>query len=134
MKHQRLKHQTPGTNPHGSSNHQALKPIEVLVGLKYVGSPIALPLVNERADDDGALRHPFDFEERTAQFGEAIVRFSKKIPHNPTNDCLIGQLVGCGTSIGANYCEADERLSKRIFAARSVAVLKKQKKRSISSA
>jgi hypothetical protein len=29
---------------------------------------------------DGAARHPFDFEERTAKFGEAIVRFAKKIP------------------------------------------------------
>lgn len=60
-------------------------------------------------------RHAFDLEERTARFGEAIVRFSKKIPRNPTNDRLIGQLVGCGTSIGANYCEASERVSKRDF-------------------
>jgi len=54
-------------------------------------------------------------EERTAQFGEAIVRFSKKIPRDPTNNRLIDQLVGCGTSVGANYCEADERVSKKDF-------------------
>ena len=60
-------------------------------------------------------RHPFDLEERTTRFGEAIVRFSKKIPHSPTNNRLIGQLVGCGTSVGANYCEADERVSKKDF-------------------
>src|SRR5437660_12641706 len=47
---------------------------------------------------------PFDFEERTAQFGEAIIRFCKKIPRSPANDRLIGQLTGCGTSVGANYC------------------------------
>src|ERR1044071_7242176 len=51
-------------------------------------------------------RHPFDLEERTAVFGEKIVRFSKKIPRDPTNNWLINQLVGCGTSVGANYCEA----------------------------
>src|SRR5437868_15491122 len=42
-------------------------------------------------------------------------RFSKKIPRSPTNNRLIDQLVGCGTSIGANYCEAAERVSKKDF-------------------
>jgi four helix bundle protein len=60
-------------------------------------------------------KHPFDLEERTARFGEAIVGFSKKIPRNPANDRLIGQLVGCGTSVGGNYCEADERVSRKDF-------------------
>lgn len=58
---------------------------------------------------------PFDLEERTAQFGEAIVRFSRKIPRDPTNNRLIDQLVGCGTSVGANYCEANEPVSKKDF-------------------
>jgi len=59
--------------------------------------------------------HPFDLEERTARFGEAIVRFSKTIPRGPTNDRLIDQIVGCGTSVGANYCEANEGFSKKDF-------------------
>jgi len=58
---------------------------------------------------------PFDLEERTAQFGEAIIRFSKKIPRDATNNRLIDQLVGCGTSVGANYCEANEPVSKKDF-------------------
>ena len=48
-------------------------------------------------------------------FGENIVRFSKKIPRDPTNNQLIDQLVGCGTSVGANYCEANEGVSKKDF-------------------
>ena len=60
-------------------------------------------------------KHAFDLEQRTATFGEAIVRFAKKIPRSPANDRLIGQLVGCGTSVGANYCEANERVSKKDF-------------------
>ena len=48
-------------------------------------------------------------------FGEAIVRFSKKIPRDPTNNRLIDQVVGCGTSIGGNYCEANEGVSKKDF-------------------
>jgi four helix bundle protein len=66
---------------------------------------------------DGALppKHPFDLEERTARFGEAIVRLSKKVPRHPTNDRLIDQLVGCGTSIGGNYCEANDGTSRKDF-------------------
>ena len=52
-------------------------------------------LLNEEAT---AGRHPFDLEERIARFGEAVVRFSKKIQREPGNNRLIDQLVGCGTS------------------------------------
>jgi four helix bundle protein len=68
-----------------------------------------------RDGDSAGERHPFDLEERTATFGEAIVKFSKKIPRDPTNNRLIDQLVGCGTSVGANYCEANEGVSKKDF-------------------
>ena len=53
--------------------------------------------------------------ERTALFGETIIRFAKKIPHTPENTRLISQLVGAGTSIGANYCEADDSVSGKDF-------------------
>jgi four helix bundle protein len=59
--------------------------------------------------------HPWDLEERTAIFGERVVCFSKKIPRNPTNNRLIDQLVGAGTSVGANYCEANQSVSKKDF-------------------
>jgi four helix bundle protein len=57
----------------------------------------------------------YDLEERTALFGEAIIRFAKKIPRNPVNNRLTDQLVGAGTSVGANYCEADDGVSKPDF-------------------
>jgi len=60
-------------------------------------------------------RHPWDLEERVSVFGERLVRFSKKIPREATNNRLIDQLVGAGTSVGANYCEANESVSKRDF-------------------
>ena len=67
-------------------------------------------------EDDGTTsRHPFDLEERTAVFGENVIRFLKKVPRGPDNNRLIDQLVGCGTSVGANYCEANEGLSKKDF-------------------
>jgi four helix bundle protein len=58
---------------------------------------------------------PRDLMERTAQFGEAIIRFAKKVPHTPENNRLIDQLVGAGTSVGANYCEADDAVSGKDF-------------------
>jgi len=64
--------------------------------------------------DEGAVT-VYDLEERTARFGETIIRFAQKIPNNPVNNRLIGQLVGAGTSVGANYCEADDGVSKPDF-------------------
>lgn len=57
----------------------------------------------------------YDLEERTALFGENVVRFSKKIPKNVTTLPIINQLIKSGTSIGANYCEADDAESKMDF-------------------
>lgn len=57
----------------------------------------------------------YDLEERTARFGEAVIDFASTIPHGPVTNRLIDQLVGCGTSIGANYCEADDAVSRKEF-------------------
>ena len=57
----------------------------------------------------------FDLEERTAKFGEAVIDFAKTIPLGPLTNRLVDQLVGCGTSVGANYCEADDAVSKKEF-------------------
>jgi four helix bundle protein len=57
----------------------------------------------------------YDLEERTARFGKTIILFAKKIPRSPVNNRLIDQLVGAGTSVGANYCEADDGVSKPDF-------------------
>ena len=67
--------------------------------------------------DDGeqSEKSAFDLEERTALFGEAVIRFAKKISKNPVSTPLISQLVRAGTSIGANYCEADDAVSKKDF-------------------
>ena len=57
----------------------------------------------------------YDLEERTARFGEAVIDFAKRIPQNPVTNRLISQLVGAGTSVGANYDEADDAVSKKEF-------------------
>ena len=57
----------------------------------------------------------YDLEERTARFGEAIIDFAKKVPVGPLTQRIINQLVGAGTSVGANYDEADDAVSKKEF-------------------
>ncbi len=66
--------------------------------------------------EDEPLPTVYDLEERTSRFGEAVIDFCAVIPLGPRTDRLIDQLTGCGTSIGANYCEADDALSKKDFA------------------
>ncbi|MBL9189728.1 MAG: four helix bundle protein [Opitutaceae bacterium] len=57
----------------------------------------------------------YDLEERTAPFGVAIIEFCLGVPANPASAPVINQLVRARTSIGANYCEADDAESKRDF-------------------
>jgi len=57
----------------------------------------------------------YDLEERTAKFSEDIIKFAKKIPINSVTTRIIPQLVAAGTSMGANYCEADGAASKADF-------------------
>ena len=57
----------------------------------------------------------FDLEERTALFGEAVIRFCKVVPHNVITEPLIRQIVKSATSVGANYCEADDAISRKEF-------------------
>ena len=64
---------------------------------------------------DDSRKQVFDLEERTARFGEAVIEFAKIIPLSPVTKRLVDQLVGAGTSIGANYCEADDAVSKKDF-------------------
>ena len=57
----------------------------------------------------------YDLEERTARFGEAVIDFVKQIPQDAVTSRLISQLVGAATSVGANYVEADDAVSKKEF-------------------
>jgi four helix bundle protein len=72
-------------------------------------------MTKESPNPNGGEKPAFDLEERTALFGEAVIQFAKRIPVNPVTKPLINQLVRAGTSVGANYCEADDAVSKKDF-------------------
>lgn len=57
----------------------------------------------------------YDLEERTAKFAEEIIELCKKTPKNDITRPIINQLIRAGTSIGANYCEANGASSKKDF-------------------
>jgi four helix bundle protein len=65
--------------------------------------------------EDPSGKPVYDLEERTARFGEAVIDFAKSLPQNPVTSRIIAQLVGAGTSVGANYVEADDAVSKKEF-------------------
>lgn len=71
----------------------------------------------------------FDLIERTSKFGEDVIKFCKLIPRGPLTDPLINQLVKCGTSTGANYCEADDAESKLDFK-HKIGICKKESRES----
>lgn len=57
----------------------------------------------------------FDLIERTTKFSEELIRFVRAVPNDVVTTPLISQLVRAGTSIGANYSEADEAISRKEF-------------------
>jgi len=65
--------------------------------------------------NDKIKNSKFDLEERTAKFGENIIEFAKKVPKTVITNSLIDQLVRAGTSVGANYCEADCAETRKDF-------------------
>jgi four helix bundle protein len=65
--------------------------------------------------EKSANKNNYDLEERTALFGESIIDLCKKIPRNDIVNPIINQLMRSGTSIGANYMEANGASSKKDF-------------------
>ncbi len=61
------------------------------------------------------LDNKYNLEERTAKFGEQIIGFCRNAKRDPIVLPLLSQLVRSGTSIGANYMEANGASSKKDF-------------------
>ena len=56
--------------------------------------------------------------QRTKQFGLTILRLVDKLPNTVAGRAIAGQLVRCGTLVGANYRAACRARSKREFVAK----------------
>lgn len=76
------------------------------------------------------FKKPYDLEKRTLEFAKAVVRFCKSLPKETINFQLISQLIRSSGSVGANYIEANEALSKKDFLHR-VKISRKEAKETI---
>ena len=56
-----------------------------------------------------------DLEKRTRKFAVQIIRLSITLPNTPEAKVVRNQLTKCGTSVGANYREANRSRSKADF-------------------
>ena len=72
----------------------------------------------------------YDLEERTLEFGKKIIRLCKTLPKNTINFRLIDQVIRSGTSMGANYREANETETKKDFRFR-IRICRKEGKETI---
>mgnify|MGYP003393622048 CR=1 FL=1 len=61
------------------------------------------------------IKKNYDLEERTAKFGEDIIKLCLKLDRNAITTPLISQLIRSATSIGANYMEANGASSRKDF-------------------
>ena len=57
----------------------------------------------------------FDLDERTAKFGEEVIRLCKGVRLTVITEPLVRQFVKSGTSVGANYSEANDAVSRKEF-------------------
>ena len=71
----------------------------------------------------------YNLEERTLQFAKDIRVFVKMLPRTIANEQDIRQLVSASGSVGANYIEANESLSKKDFLLR-IKISRKEAKES----
>lgn len=54
-------------------------------------------------------------EARTKQFAIGIIKLSSRLPSSPEGKAILNQVTKSGTSIGANYREANRSRSKADF-------------------
>ena len=64
------------------------------------------------------MEKKYDLEDRTEAFARMTIALCNKLPKNTVNIELISQGVRAAGSVGANYIEANEALSKKDFANR----------------
>ena len=71
----------------------------------------------------------FDLEDRTFEFAKSVRDFVKRLPRTVCNIEDVKQVVRSSGSVGANYIEANESLSKKGFLMR-IRICRKEAKES----
>lgn len=69
----------------------------------------------------------YDLEERTLLFAKEVIGFSNQLPKTLANVEILKQVIRSSGSVGANYIEANEALSKKDFVMR-IKICRKESK------
>ena len=76
------------------------------------------------------VENKYDLEDRTTQFSGDLIIFCKSCPKDVVTIPIINQLIRSGTSIGANYREANGGSSKKDFQ-NKIFICKKESKETL---
>jgi four helix bundle protein len=71
----------------------------------------------------------YDLEERTLKFAKEVINYINTLPKSIVNTEITKQVIRSSGSVGANYIEANEALSKKDFAMR-IKICRKEAKES----
>jgi four helix bundle protein len=83
----------------------------------------------EASSPEQSRGRQYDLEERTLRFAKQCRVFAKRLPASLANQEDLKQLLRASGSVGANYIEANEALSKRDFLVR-IKISRKEAKES----
>ena len=71
----------------------------------------------------------YDLEERTLRFAKEVIELVNTLPKTMANTEIMKQIIRSSGSVGANYIEANEALSKKDFTLR-IKICRKEAKES----
>jgi len=88
-------------------------------------------ILNSKQNPKSQIPNPkrYDLEERCLKFAQRVRNYVKKLPRTISNIEYGRQLIRASGSVGANYIEANESLSKKDFKMR-IKISKKEAKES----
>jgi four helix bundle protein len=79
--------------------------------------------------NNGQKSNKYDLEERTFQFAKSVCLYVKTLKRTDSNIEYSRQVIKSSSSVGANYIEANEALSKKDFKMR-IKISRKEAKES----
>lgn len=86
-------------------------------------------MLRREAVEENQKQKRYDLEERTEVFARRVSGFVKNVPKGLSNVEYCVQLIRSSGSVGANYIEANEALSKKDFVKR-IKICRKEAKES----
>ncbi len=85
--------------------------------------------IQTKMTNDKMTKRGFDLEERTLKFAKGCVDLCQSLPKNMTNSEFTNQLIRSSSSVGANYREANDSITRKEFYHR-IGISRKESKES----